>query len=151
MSPSYGSPLNRGYFFACRISSIMNSIYPVGSLYFGTQSTCPLQSAGIGTWTRIATNFVTGSTAPVYGTGKGLILSSNSTSGTMHAHGDYGSLSYSSTIFNQNIGTYLGSGNTIIPTYTACGLATKEDIPEGDAGIVADLPTYTVNVWRRTA
>lgn len=125
----------------------MNTIYPIGSLYFGTQSTCPLQSAGIGTWTRIATNFVTGSTAPVIGNGKALGITNGTNTfqlGTSNV----------STVSTLSGGTYESGNlphgslfNDLGGWDKAIGVTTD---PE-KSGLIADLPTYTVNVWRRTA
>ena len=125
----------------------MNSIYPVGSLYFGTQSTCPLQSAGIGTWTRIATNFVTGSTAPVIGNGKTLGLTDGTNQWGLVNNGNTSTWE----MFNTNAsGTDIGtraSGTNGPNTNNTVGITQDAE----KSGILADLPTYTVNVWRRTA
>ena len=124
----------------------MNSIYPVGSLYFGTQSTCPLQSAGIGTWTRIATNFVTGSTAPVIGNGKTLGLTNGTNLGGLATTlTSNWTLNVNEQAYNVNV-----TGNNPGDYTKAAGMFGITTDPE-KSGIVADLPTYTVNVWRRTA
>lgn len=38
------------------VKEYIKTVYPVGSLYFSTASTCPLQSLGIGTWTKVGTS-----------------------------------------------------------------------------------------------
>ena len=38
--------------------SILEMLYPVGSIYIGTMSVCPLQTLGIGTWQLVATDRV---------------------------------------------------------------------------------------------
>jgi hypothetical protein len=119
----------------------MGTVYPVGSLYFGTQSTCPLQALGIGTWTRIATNFVTGSTAPVVGNGMALGL----TDGTINRPLVYASPAFGmSTKEDYTLG--ISASNQYITSRTTC----VDQDPE-KSGLIADLPTYTVNVWKRTA
>lgn len=40
------------------IISILDSLYPIGSIYIGTMSACPLQTLGIGTWQLVATDKV---------------------------------------------------------------------------------------------
>lgn len=32
---------------------VLEALYPIGSLYLGTQDTCPLETLGIGTWTKL--------------------------------------------------------------------------------------------------
>lgn len=124
----------------------MNTIYPVGSLYFGTQSTCPLQSAGIGTWTRIATNFVTGSTAPVIGNGMAIGLN-NGTFLTGLYQGPDGVLGNGNGKYGTSVGDTVGSSAGSGQVGASVGLTTAPD----KSGIITDLPMYTVNVWRRTA
>lgn len=34
-------------------TSLLEALYPVGSLYIGTQDECPLVTLGIGTWTKL--------------------------------------------------------------------------------------------------
>ena len=36
------------------ILAILDTLYPIGSIYIGTMSTCPLQTLGIGTWTLVS-------------------------------------------------------------------------------------------------
>lgn len=36
------------------VISILDSLYPVGAIYIGTMSACPLQTLGIGTWQLVA-------------------------------------------------------------------------------------------------
>lgn len=50
----------RTTFHALDYNDIVNVIYPVGSLYFGTQTTCPMQLLYPNTgWTRVATKVIT--------------------------------------------------------------------------------------------
>lgn len=123
----------------------MNSIYPIGSLYFGTQSTCPLQSAGVGTWTRIATNFVTGSTAPVIGNGMALGVMNNAQT-TFTFQGSSQDHFNTRTYTNGSL-----DGGRTIGIGTAAGYPLGVTTDPEKSGIIADLPTYAVNVWRRTA
>lgn len=45
-------PLNEN--FTILDKGIFNALFPVGGVYIGTMSTCPLQALGIGTWELIA-------------------------------------------------------------------------------------------------
>ena len=62
------------------INSIINSIYPVGSLFFSTASTCPLQDLGIGTWQNVGTSLTlsVNTSVPVKGNGMTLGLTDGS-------------------------------------------------------------------------
>lgn len=51
----------------------MGTVYPVGSLYFGTQSTCPLAAIIDGsTWEKVGSSLITSvnTSVPVKGNGK---------------------------------------------------------------------------------
>lgn len=39
-------------------SSILNILYPIGSIYIGTMAVCPLQTLGLGTWQQKTTRFL---------------------------------------------------------------------------------------------
>ena len=36
------------------VVDILNSLYPIGAIYIGTMSACPLQTLGVGTWQLVA-------------------------------------------------------------------------------------------------
>ena len=126
----------------------MNSVYPVGSLYFGTQSTCPLQALGIGTWTKVGSSIITSvnTSVPVKGNGKtigltdGAInagLSVNNVHTVIASQGNYGKPLDGSNTESNNL------------NYKRLGLTTD---PE-NSGIVGTVTrtALTVNIWKRTA
>ena len=39
-------------------TDLLEFLYPIGSLYIGTQETCPLELAGIGTWVKLSSGRV---------------------------------------------------------------------------------------------
>lgn len=53
----------------------MNSLYPIGSIYFGTQDTCPLEIIlSNSTWTKVASNIVIDVNTSASVAGNGLAL-----------------------------------------------------------------------------
>ena len=148
--------------------SLLELLYPVGSLYIGSGnlSVCPLSVLGVGTWTlKSANSIVTdvsgiGSTVPVKGNGITLGL----TNGT--ANGGVQTMKYSNGVtragelqiyevnYNTSVGTTgseSASGGAFDNTKTV-GLTTDST----KSGIVADLSnvsttTLTVKIWERTA
>lgn len=125
--------------------SLLESIYPVGSVYIGTMSVCPL-SALFGTWTLVSTKILTDIPATLEAKGNGITL------GLTNGSSDVG-LYYSSGVvmrsaaYGQNIG-YAGGSNTN-PGTSSLGVTTDST----KSGIVADTnaTSLTVNVWERTA
>lgn len=135
------------------ISNLLSSLYPVGSIYIGTQNTCPLASLISGSqWELVSTNLITDvnntASLSVYGNGKAIgVYSDNIGVGGLTSHGDYGS-----------VGIKVGNYNT-----TASGTASRVGWNHGVA-LSTDASTsgitgtanisstkLTVNVWRRTA
>lgn len=132
------------------IAALLSAVYPVSSLYFGTQTTCPiavlipgsvwtLVSSGRALWTGNGTNANTTIAAGLPNiTGKlGRIASSNNSvsgafynNGENERHGDSGSgLQYYGYTFDasRSSSVYRNDVTTVQP------------------------PAYVVNVWRRTA
>lgn len=135
-----------------KILQILKVIYPVGSIYIGTQNTCPM-GALFGTWTKVGTSIVTSvnSTAGVKGTGKALGLTNGNKTGGL-IQGQTGStdwvLQVSPSSYNANVSTSfpwdVGSGGQ--GTYGVTTDASK-------SGLTANITSssLTVNIWKRTA
>ena len=135
-----------------RITSIMNTIYPVGSLYFGTQSTCPLQSLGIGTWKKVGTSLTLSVNTSVPVKGNGIVLGMTNGSTNFGIRNQGGS-AYKSALMGYT-GLYGGkvgdaSSGTEIGTNIGVGLTTVSS----KSGIVGTVTRtqLTVNVFQRTA
>lgn len=62
------------------VVDFIGTVYPVGSLFFSTATTCPLQVLGIGTWQKVGTSLTLGvnTSVPVKGTGMTLGLTDGS-------------------------------------------------------------------------
>lgn len=127
----------------------MGTVYPVGSLYFGTQSTCPLAAIIDGsTWEKVGSSLITSvnTSVPVKGNGKTLGL----TNGT--EEGAIGNIHGSSTQGNAGlIGRPVGTapGAQIWNKNGGFGVVTDAN----NSGIVGTVTrtALTVNIWKRTA
>lgn len=128
------------------VIDVLESIYPVGSIYIGTQNTCPM-GALFGTWTLVATdralwggNGTNGDTTIAAGL--------PNIEGTF-AHRDIASIS----------GAFKKSGSTT-SAYTSHYGQNSADVIQFKASFSNSIygnsttvqpPAYVVNVWRRTA
>lgn len=130
------------------VSTLLSSLYPVGAIYIGTQTTCPMESLMTGTtwtlvssgkalWTGDGTN---GNTTIPAGlpnvTGKvGYVTSENLQTGAFYK------------VTNGRSGTYDtywdNRGNVLLD-------ASRSSSVYGSSSTVQP-PAYVVNVWRRTA
>ena len=130
--------------------ALLEAIYPVGSIYIGTMSVCPL-SALFGTWTIVGTKILTDnpSSVSVKGNGKTIGL----TNGTSNA--GLSSMTTSSigcipqtTSYNVSVSaTQPGTGNYVVGLMGLTTDSTK-------SGIIADMSSVSnivVNIWERTA
>lgn len=61
------------------VVDFIGTVYPVGSLFFSTASTCPLQTLGIGTWKKVGTSLTlsVNTSVPVKGNGKAMNIGGN--------------------------------------------------------------------------
>ncbi len=126
---------------------LLDIIFPIGSYYLSEEDSCPLADWMDGCqWEKVGTSLVSGTEAAVVGNGMTLGL----TDGT----NNYGFGVQQETINTQlgsvnftNVGTPVSSGfsgrNVKAGVY---GVTTDPD----KSGIVANLPTITVNIFRRT-
>lgn len=128
----------------------MNSVYPVGSLFFCTQSTCPLQTLGIGTWQNVGTSIITSvnTNVPVKGTGAGLGLLSGGDIGDLTLNGSSNS-SYNVRPYES--GNLSDKYSTGIANGTAYPLGVHTDANK--SGIVGTITrtSLVVNIFKRTA
>ena len=110
------------------LTTMLNILYPVGSIYIGTQANCPLATLIPGsTWTVVATKIITDITGI-----KGAVGTSSASS-----NGKYFVAQTSS--FGQATEPAVGGYNM--------NVSTDQTIP----GASVTNSSITVNVWRRTA
>lgn len=132
--------------------SLLELLYPVGAVYIGTMSVCPLQVLGVGTWQLVASDrvlqgagtntvgdlveaglpniegflgFIGGGYAGYWGNGNGA-LSNNPNSGSNQLTGGSSSGTRKDIIFNASLSNSIyGNSTTVQP------------------------PAYIVNIWER--
>lgn len=120
-----------------QVTSKIEALYPVGSVYIGTTNTCPIANL-FGTWEKLSSGIVTAvnSNIPIKGTGAtlGLNNSGNSSVGYLKLYRS----SYNEAILSTEGGT---RGNVYVTTNA------------NSSGIVgtASSTTLKVNIWKRVA
>lgn len=128
-------------------NTVLNILYPVGSVYIGTQSTCPLATLISGSsWSTIATNIVTNVDTNVSVKGTGMTL--GLTDGTSN-YGLFGANAAGNTVFKNAYGTNVGSTQTGASVSKSVGVTTDSS-KSGIAGTVTRT-NLAVNIWKRTA
>lgn len=148
------------------VVDVLESIYPVGSLYIGTQNSCPM-SALFGTWALVATdralwggNGTNANTTIAAGlpniTGADAISHSQQTAGALNNNDGGASRTgaLQASQFVRPAGTTLGAYNhqqfsTNLPVGVAMNASLSSSV-YGQSNTVQP-PAYRVNVWRRTA
>lgn len=135
------------------VHDVFNAIYPIGSLYIGTQTSCPMATAIPGsTWSKVGTAYMptrTSETPQIYGNGKTMVLTNGTQYGALRQGGDAVNPNTSSgatsvTMPATNSKTSQFSSNYLI------GLTTSA-ANSGITGKVTLTNPITCNVWKRTA
>ena len=126
----------------------MDKVYPVGSLYFGEQATCPMATLINGsTWEKVGTSIITdvNTSVSVKGNGKSFVLTNGSQSCTMAV---YNYLQGTTQTNSVNIGTAVTRTGDI-STNNAWGFSTDAN----QSGLVGTVTrtSLTINIFKRTA
>ena len=135
-------------------SNLLSTLYPVGSIYIGTQNSCPLATLIAGSqWQRVATQVVTNvnTGVAVYGNGKTLGLTDNSKNyGIMsrNVSGVYGFVFATTNATDKNNGTSVYDGGTANANL-CLGVRTQAN----NSGLTGSLSrtNLSLNIWKRTA
>ena len=132
-----------------KITTMLSTLFPVGSLYMGTQASCPLSSLIPGsTWTKVSGNRAlwTSSTSHTANTtisaGLPNITGSFNTRSIAGASGAFDTSNTSPSS--------AGTGSSATQTYKVSFKASDSNSIYGNS-ITVQPPAYVVNVWRRTA
>lgn len=138
-----------------RINTMLSSLYPVGSVYIGTQSTCPLASLISGSqWQLVATQVAISvpTSVSVYGNGKNLVFNNgvNNLGLCSNSSGDHTVAPQWTTSTNVAIGTSVASYQATGGSSKAAGVSTNASL-SGLTGSIAASTYLTVNIWKRTA
>ena len=129
---------------------LLDIIYPIGSYYLSEEDSCPLADWMDGCqWEKVGTSLVSGSEAAVVGNGMTLGFTDGSLNFGLvgdqsSAVGDY--LQISANSFGESVGFSDSGSNSGVTISKAIGITTDPT----KSGIVANLPTITVNIFRRT-
>lgn len=141
------------------ISTLLTSLYPVGAIYIGVQSYCPLATLISGsTWIKVSEGRVLQGSDSNHNAGttiaaglpniKGSATSTNSSAATCYNN------SYTGAITKVTIsGTryYSGASNSSSDTNMGIGFdASRSNSIYGNSSTVQP-PAYVVNIWQRTA
>ena len=135
-------------------SNLLSTLYPVGSIYIGTQNSCPLTSLIAGSqWQKVATQVVTNvnTGVSVYGNGKTLGLTDNSKNyGIMsrNVSGVYGFVFATTNAKDHNNGTSVSDAGTANANI-CLGVRTQA----ANSGLTGSLSrtNLSLNIWKRTA
>lgn len=137
--------------------SVLEALYPVGSIYIGTQSTCPLSTLISGsTWTLVSSGRVLQGSDSNHNAGTTIEAGLPNITGDIFTGGNYGS-----DIFTSSIGAFQNGSNigwrTSTVQSTVSGAsdtitfdASRSSSIYGNSNTVQP-PAYVVNIWRRTA
>lgn len=134
------------------IISILDSLYPVGAIYIGTMSACPLATLGIGTWTLVSSGKV------LQGVDTGQTVGTNISAGLPNITGTFAVRSA------WNNGAAGGAFYVTSNQYQNADLETGSNNWRGEYGFDASRsssiygnsstvqpPAYLVNIWERIA
>ena len=131
------------------MNNLLSTLYPVGSIYIGTQNSCPLATLITGSqWQRVATQVVTNvnTGVAVYGNGKTLGLTDGRANYGIYIYNPSSANVNSCSNFNASINTYAspqrGTGYT---------LGVVQD--GNTSGLTGSLSrtNLSLNIWKRTA
>ena len=136
------------------MNNLLSTLYPVGSIYIGTQNSCPLASLIAGSqWQKVATQVVTNvnTSVAVYGNGKTLGLSNGSQNFGMTGGGYssvHGFMQGAASVYNQNKGT-IRNENTITPADHKSVGVVQDAATSGLTGSLS-CDNLALNIWKRT-
>lgn len=138
------------------ISTTLSTLYPVGSIYIGTQSTCPLATLITGsTWTKVSGDKVLQTSSSSHSANTTIDAGLPNITGSLNTS----TKQYSSTI-NGDYGAFTATRVAATDRYRSDGANTNPFVLGFDASksnaiygnsTTVQPPAYVVNVWRRTA
>lgn len=133
--------------------TILEALYPVGSVYITTANTCPLTSLISGsTWTLVSTGIVKAGNIPCKGNGKTLGLTDGTSNKGLY-QGVYTNgyaLGIRGASYGENTGDSVGQ---VTEVFKANGASVGLTTDSTKSGIIADTSSLTlsVNIFERTA
>lgn len=131
------------------VKDFIGTVYPVGSLFFSTAATCPLQALKIGTWKKVGTSLTlsVNTSVPVKGNGMTLGLTNGTTNSGLSVHDS--SQTYNWRMINPNA---YGKSVSSTPSQSNGTIGdlgvTTDSSKSGIVGTVT-ITQITVNVFQR--
>ena len=131
------------------MDNLLSTLYPVGSIYIGTQNSCPLATLIAGSqWERVATQVVTklNTRVAVYGNGKTLGLTNgNQTCGLV----TYPKVGFAGDTSNYNANIGAARAGDLVIENTSYGVVRDA----ATSGLTGSLSRniLSLNIWKRTA
>lgn len=124
---------------------LLDIIFPIGSYYLSEEDSCPLADWMDGCqWEKVGTSLVSGTEAAVVGNGTALGLTNGAYNASLSGVGTNFQIYAGTNIYGQEIpNSTTANGNSLSGVIGVTTDPTK-------SGIVANLPTITVNIFRRT-
>lgn len=124
---------------------LLDIIFPIGSYYLSEEDSCPLADWMDGCqWEKVGTSLVSGTEAAVVGNGMTLGLTNGSIDFALSQGAQSSQFMFVTNAYGEPVGT--GTTNAAASPDKAIGVTTD---PE-KSGVVANLPTIQVNIFRRT-
>lgn len=141
-----------------QIEAMLGVLYPVGSIYIGTQANCPLETLGIGTWTLVSGGRV------LQGADSSHAAGTTIAAGLPNITGEFLDLISHDTVtmgngygvFKTNARTdntvhYMSGGATSSRTDGISFNASRSSAVYRNDVTTVQPPAYVVNIWQRTA
>lgn len=137
------------------ITTLVDAIYPVGSIYIGTTVNCPLASI-VGTWTKIDEDLVLQSSSQSHQAGTTIAAGLPNITGKLEGNaglvdsyfsGASGALYQATTSNNRKWAQSYSSSNA----NQAFGFDASRSNPIYGNSNTVQPPAYVVNIWKRTA
>ena len=140
-------------------TDLLEFLYPIGSLYIGTQETCPLELAGIGTWVKLSSGRVLQISDDSHTADTTVEAGLPNITGTYRAiHSNGGEIGFATNLSRGTGAFYpenIGAASWVSPIGTGgCARlaidASRSNSIYGNSDTVQPS-AYIVNVWRRTS
>lgn len=136
----------------------MSSLYPIGSIYFGTQDTCPLEIIlSNSTWTKVASNIVidVNTSASVAGNGLALGLQ-GPVNVSANPDGKYGIIQGTNDVLYAEKTAYGRNASEVLSSSAGTGVSrgiygVTTDSTKSGLKATITRTNLTVNIWERTA
>ena len=132
------------------LNNTLSTLYPVGSIYIGTQSTCPLASLISGsTWVKVSEGRVLQGSDSGHSAGTTIAAGLPNITGTFN--NTVNITAASGAFYTRSVSNSTGGTNTYTVSSAGAGIdASRSSSIYGNASTVQP-PAFVVNIWKRTA